>query len=440
MQTTITLPYNFKPRDYQEPLFRAIDSGYKRAVVIWHRRAGKDKSLINIIAKKAMERVGTYYYLFPTYKQGKKIIWNGMDKDGFKFLNHVPDSLVKRKDSTDMLVELINGSIIQVVGTDNIDSIVGTNPIGCVFSEYALQDPKAWSFLRPILQENGGFAIFNYTPRGDNHGKTLYDAALERNNWFTQLLTAKETGVFTEEQLKEELHELKQEHGDDEGQALFEQEYLCSFSAPVIGSYYGSHMQRLEKDGRIREVPYDPMLPVHTWWDLGVGDSTCIGFVQQHGLEIRCIDYYETSGEGIPHYANVLNQKGYSYGNHFAPHDIEVRELGTGRSRIEIAREHGINFQVVARQSIEDGIEAVRSILPRFYFDKNKTELWVAALKNYHKTYDEKRKIYKDTPEHDWSSHAADMTRYLAVSLREIQPDKPKKVRNYDQYTGRLLS
>lgn len=206
---TITLPYNFTPRDYQKPLFRAIDSGFKRAVVIWHRRAGKDKSLINIISKKAMERVGTYYYLFPTYKQGKKIIWNGMDKDGFKFINHIPEAIVKRKDSTDMLVELINGSIIQIVGTDNIDSIVGTNPVGCVFSEYALQDPTAWSFLRPILQENGGFAIFNYTPRGDNHGKTLYEAALKRENWYVELRKADETGVFTKEQLDEELNELK---------------------------------------------------------------------------------------------------------------------------------------------------------------------------------------------------------------------------------------
>jgi phage terminase large subunit len=437
---TITLPYNFTPRDYQKPLFRAIDSGFKRAVVIWHRRAGKDKSLINIISKKAMERVGTYYYLFPTYKQGKKIIWNGMDKDGFKFINHIPEAIVKRKDSTDMLVELINGSIIQIVGTDNIDSIVGTNPVGCVFSEYALQDPTAWSFLRPILQENGGFAIFNYTPRGDNHGKTLYEAALKRENWYVELRKADETGVFTKEQLDEELNELKQEHGDDEGLALFEQEYLCSFSSPVIGSYYGSLMQRLEKDGRVRNIPYDPIIPVHTWWDLGVGDATCIGFVQQVGLEIRLIDYYETSGEGIPHYASVLNSKGYSYGTHYAPHDIEVRELGTGRSRLEIAREHGINFRVVARQSIEDGIEALRSVLPRVYFDETKTELLMAALKNYHKAYDEKRKIYKDHPEHDWSSHGADMMRYMATSIEEEQPKKTIKQKHYDPYTGRLLS
>lgn len=421
-------------------MFKALDSGCNRLVEIWHRRAGKDKSLINLVAKKMMERVGAYYYFFPTYAQGKKILWEGADRQGFRFLDHIPKELRKRTDNGEMLIELKNGSIFRVVGTDKVDSIVGTNPVGCVFSEYALQNPSAWSFIRPILQENGGWAVFNYTPRGDNHGRTLYEAALNRPEWQVHLLTAKDTTVFTEEQLEQERRELIEEHGEAEGQALFEQEYMCSFDAPVIGSYYGSLMRQAEDDGRVTSVPYDPLVPVDTWWDLGVGDSTAIGFIQQVGNEIRAIDYYEASGEGLPHYASVLNSKGYAYGRHIAPHDIQVRELGSGRSRLEAAREHGINFTIAPRQPIEDGINATRLLLPRIWWDKEKTEQWRSALKNYHKVYDETKRVYRNTPDHDWSSHAADMTRYGAISHKPVREKKVRKRKEFDEVTGRLLS
>jgi phage terminase large subunit len=440
MPTQILLPYKFEPREYQLPMFRDLDNGVKRLVEIWHRRAGKDKSLINLVAKKMLERVGAYYYFFPTYAQGKKILWEGADRTGFRFLDHIPKELRVRTDNGEMLIELKNGSIFRVVGTDKIDSVVGTNPIGCVFSEYALQNPNAWSFIRPILQENGGWAVFNYTPRGDNHGRTLFEAAQSRDGWNVHLLTAKDTGVFTPEQLEQERRELIEEHGDAEGQALFDQEYMCSFDAPVVGSYYGSLMRQAEDQGRIMSIPYDPLVPVDTWWDLGVGDSTAIGFVQQVGNEIRAIDYYETNGEGIPHYAAVLRSKGYSYNRHIAPHDIEVRELGSGRSRREVAKEHGINFTVSPRQSLEDGIEATRILLPRIFWDKEKTEQWRSALKNYHKEFDDKKKVYRDRPEHDWSSHAADMTRYGAIAHKPIKEKKLRRRREFDPVTGRLLS
>lgn len=420
----ITLPFNYKPRDYQVPVLKALDGGTNRAVWIVHRRGGKDKTAINLVSKKMFERVGGYYYFFPTYNQGRKILWNGIDRDGFRFLDHIPKELRTRTDNTEMLIETINGSIFQVIGTDNIDRVVGTNPVGCVFSEYALQDPKAWGLIRPILAENGGWALFVYTPRGDNHGKTLVQNAKKWPGWFVEILTAKDTNVFNNDQLDRERLEIIAEYGEAEGQALFDQEYMCSFDAPVLGSYYGAQMQKAEVEGRITRVPHEPSLPVHTFWDLGVGDATAIGFFQIVGAENRVIDYYEAEGEGLPHYVSVLQEKreklGYNYGEHYAPHDIQVRELSSGKSRYETAQKLGISFSIVPNLPVDDGIDAARSLLNTTWFDSEKCEYLISALKNYHKEFDDKRKQYKSKPYHDWSSHAADMFRYRAVGYRPV--------------------
>lgn len=417
----IIIPNNFEPRDYQLPLFKAKDNGYKRMLCVWHRRAGKDKSLINIMVKEAVNKVGTYYYFFPTYNQGKKILWNGIDKNGFKFLSHIPDEIIKRKLGQEMLVELINGSIIQIIGTDNVDSIVGTNPIGCVFSEYSLQDPIAWGYIRPIFLENGGWAIFNYTSRGRNHGYTLLEYAKKNlDKWFVSVLTAKDTKVFTDEQLEDEREQYILEDGDD---LRFEQEYMCSFDGAIQGSYYGKILQKIREAEKVSDYPIEDYA-VDTWWDLGMNDSMSIWFTQLINSEVRVIDYYENSGEGLSFYADILNQKGYTYGEHFAPHDIEVRELGTGVSRKEKAKDFGINFRVVPKLSVLDGIQAVRSILQKCWFHTN-TEISIPgvqhsgfdALMNYHKEYDDKHKVFKNNPAHDWSSHGADAFRTLAVGF-----------------------
>ena len=406
----ITIPYKFTPRDYQIPLISCIDRGYKRAVCIFHRRAGKDKTLINLITKEALKRVGVYYYLFPTYKQGRKIIWQGIDKAGMKFTDHIPEEIRKRTNDQEMMIELKNGSIIQIIGTDDIDRIVGTNPVGCVFSEYSLQNPKAWDLLRPILAENEGWAVFNYTPRGKNHGYELYEMAKNNPKWFAQILTVDDTKAISQEAIEEE-----RLAGMDED--LIQQEFYCSFEAAIQGAYYAKQINKANEDGRITNVPYVENIQVHTVWDLGVGDSTAIWFVQLVNQEIRIIDYYEAQGEGLPYYAKVLDEKGYKYGGHYAPHDIQVREMGSGLSRLETARSLGINFQVVKNISIDDGINAARTIFNRCWFDKEKTKQGVNCLVNYHKEYDEKRKEYKNIPYHDWSSHGADAFRYLAVQF-----------------------
>jgi hypothetical protein len=284
------------------------------------------------------------------------------------------------------------------------------------------------------LAENGGWAIFNFTPRGENHAKELLDYALTDDKWYVSNLTVEDTTAISQEVLEQERKEIIAKNGDD---AIFRQEYFNSFSAAMQGSYYGKIVEQMENDGKITDVPYEPNLLVDTWWDLGVNDSMSIGFFQKHGLGWRLIDYLEGSGEGLGYYVQELQNKGYIYGKHFAPHDIVVKEMGTGKSRLETAKELGIKFETITKPdgglksavpmlSIEDGIQAVRGRLQTLYIDKIKGERLVKALKNYHKDYDEVNKVYRNNPKHDWSSHCADMVRYWAVTNpQEINITRP---------------
>lgn len=408
---SVTIPYKWRPRGYQLPAWQFHEAGGKRSCLIWHRRAGKDLFAINLIATKAIQRTGLYWHLFPTYNQGRKIAWKGMTKTGRPFLDHFPAPLVKSKNDTDMRLELRDGSIYQVVGTDDVDRLVGANPIGCVLSEYSLQDPRAWDYIRPILAENEGWACFIYTPRGHNHGFELYNLAKRSEKWFAQALSVSETRAIPLDAIEDE-----REAGMSE--ELIQQEFFVSFEAPNQGSYYGQLMMEADKQGRIRNLPVDPMLKVHTCWDLGIGDATSIWFFQIHGNEIRWVDYYENSGEGLAHYAKTLESKGYRYGDHYGPHDIEVRDLSTGKSRYEIARGMGINFTVVPKLSVEDGIEAARTVIPVSHFDEKKCAFGIKCLQNYEKEYDEKRRTFKQRPLHNWASHGADSYRYGSVMIK----------------------
>ena len=410
--TELTIPYHFTPRDYQLPIFEAIDSWIKRIIMVRHRRAWKDKACFNVIVKKAMETVWIYYYVFPTYSQGKKAARDGIDKDGRKTINHIPQEVVKRKNDTEMKVELINGSIIQIVWSDNVDSIVWTNPIWIVFSEYSLQTPAVRDFLRPILAENGGRAIFNFTPRWDNHAKELLDMAKENKDWMVSIQTVDDTKAIDPEVLEAERREIIQKNGSD---AIFQQEYYCSFDAWINGSYYAEILTNLENQGRRTTVPYDPALDVFTVWDLWINDSTAIWFRQRIGKEIRVIDYYENNGEGLSHYVSILKEKWYRYWTIRLPHDAQARSLQTWKTVEEKMYEYGFNdIQIVPKLSVLDGINSARAILPYCYFDREKTERGRKCLKNYHKELDEKRQAFK-WPEHDWSSHGSDAFRYLAV-------------------------
>lgn len=414
----ITLPHNFKPRPYQLSLLKALDAGYNRAVAVWHRRSGKDLVMLNYMVKRMYERVGAYYYFFPTYKQGKKVIWDGMTRDGIKFLDAFPKELRKRVDNGEMLIEMGNGSIFRLIGTDNIDAVMGSNPVGCVFSEWSLQNPQAWDYVRPILAENGGWAAFIYTPRGKNHGYTLLETARAFPNvWYSEVLDVETTKAIDRTILDQEYDEIVRKDGND---ALYQQEYMVSFDVPIQGAYYATQLLLADQEGRIAGVPYDSNAQVHTAWDLGIDDSTSIWFFQVVGQEIHFIDYYESSGEGINYYIQYLQNKPYVYGRHFAPHDIAVRELGTGKSRYEVAKSLGINFEIGKNLAIMDGIQAVRNVLGRCWFDKEKCQKGLSALRSYHKEWDEDNQTYKQRPEHDWSSHGSDALRTFAVGYKEL--------------------
>ena len=296
----ITIPYNFTPREYQRPMFNLDLDQTKRAICVWHRRAGKDKCFVNICAKQALKRVGTYFYILPFYAQARKIIWEGIDKDGFRNIDHFPSEIIARKNNQEMVLELKNGSFIRFLGSDNIDSIVGTNPVGVIFSEFSLHKVAAWDYLRPILLENGGWAIFNGTPRGKNHLYYMVQQAKQDPTWFVSQLTIEDTGVMTAEQVEQQIAE-------GMPRALALQEFYCSFEAAMTGAYYGEIMTRLDTEGRLTTVPYDPTYPVNTAWDLGISDMLTIWFFQRlkHGL-VSVIDSMTDNGKNLEYYVKYL--------------------------------------------------------------------------------------------------------------------------------------
>ncbi len=416
MAAEITLPYNWTPRPYQRPLWDALEGGCKRAVAVWHRRAGKDMTGLHWMAVQAFVRPGIYWHLFPTYAQGRKAIWEGRDNEGHGFLEAFPEGSWYRKRDDEMSLWLHGGSIYQVIGCDQIDRLVGANPVGCVFSEYALQNPAAWQLIRPILAANGGWAVFAYTPRGRNHGYKLAQLAEDDPKWFYQLLTVNDTEVVPEDVLKSEKAEMPKE--------LYEQEYNCSFDAPLVGSYYGELLSEAAADGRIGKVPWAPEIPVTVAFDLGMSDATAIWFAQRVGREIRLIDYYESSGHGLEHYAKVIRDKPYIIEDVLAPHDAKVRELGTGKSRIETAMSLGLRMRVVPKLSLEDGIQATRLLLRNVWINDKNCARGLQALREYIKSpIDNERgpggeMLYRDRPKHNWASHGADALRTLAVGMR----------------------
>lgn len=241
----ITIPHKYQPRKYQLPFLKAFDNGIKRFILCWHRRSGKDKTVFAVLSKRMLEKKGLYLYILPYYSQAKKIIWHGIDKDGFKFLDHFPKEITKSVNETEMRIELINGSILQLVGADKVDSIVGTNPIGVVFSEYSLMKSSVWDFIRPILAENGGWAVFVFTPRGMNHAWKLIQQAKETKDWFVQLLTVEDTQAISKEVLEAEKREMPQD--------LFEQEYYVKF---IEGA--GAFFRRIDNNKAVVDPKPDP--------------------------------------------------------------------------------------------------------------------------------------------------------------------------------------
>jgi len=406
---------DFKPRPYQLPILKALDSGYKRVLAIMPRRSGKDITALNYVIRQMWENPGVYYYIFPSYSQAKKVIWDSITTEGKPILDYFPKDLIIQMNSQEMKIRMIakggKSSLFQLIGSDNHESLMGTNPRGCVFSEYALQDAMAYQYIRPILTANGGWALFISTPRGKNHLWTLYQLSKESPDWFSYKLTLDDTKHIPMKEIEKERSE------GIMSEDMILQEYFTNFEMGVEGAYYSKYIDRCKREEKIGTVPWESGFKVHTAWDIGVRDKTSIIFFQNIGQTVRIIDCYENSKEGLEHYADVIASKPYLYGIHIAPHDIRVREWGSGITRFEKARQLGIDFTIAPMHDISDGIEAARSLFSKIWIDKEKGSPLVKALENYRQEYDTKKRVYRPRPLHDWSSHYADSFRYLAVSL-----------------------
>lgn len=422
----VTLPNGWRPRAYQARLWRYLEQpGPRRAVAVWHRRAGKDEVCLHWAACAALRRIGNYWHMLPEAAQARKAIWDAVNPHtGRRRIDEAfPPALRLTTRDDDMRVKFVNGSSWQLVGSDNFNSLVGAPPTGLVFSEYALASPLAWDYLRPILAENGGSALFMFTPRGRNHAWKLFDLARGNPAWFAEILTVAETGAIPAAVIEEE-------RVSGMSEDMIRQEYFCSFDAALPGAYYGRLLRQAETERRIGPVPWSPDLLTHTAWDLGIGDSTAIWFAQTQGREVRLVDYYENFGVGLDHYAKVLREKPYVYGEHLLPHDAMVADLSTGRSRLQTLASLGIAGRVLAREpNVEDGINAVRNLLPRCWFDAERCARGLDALRQYRCDYDAERQIYSARPRHDWTSHAADAFRYLARGLPDAAAPPARRER-----------
>jgi len=415
----IVIPY--KPR----PLQKKVHELLKRFnVLVCHRRFGKSVLAINeLILAATKKQRQMLAYIAPTYRQGKAIAW-----DYLKYYTKPLMDLGGYRNESELRVDLWNDSRIQIFGADHADSLRGMGFHGVIMDEYAIMAPRTWTeIIRPAIADTKGFVIFIGTPMGHNQFWEVYDFALRGNeDWFGAMYRSSETNVIP----KEELDHAKAIMTEEQ----YNQEFECSFTAAVSGSYYGKLMTNADNEKRIAVVPYDDHIGVETWWDLGIGDSTAIWFAQRVGDEIHIIDYYENSGESLMHYADILENKGYYYSRHIAPHDIQARELGTGKSRLEVALELGIDFEVAPKLEVDHGIESVRNILPKCWFDREKCKLGIDALRQYRKQWDEKNQVFKNKPLHDWCSHAADAFRYGCVHEPINTSDWNKPIRIDTRY------
>ena len=471
---------NFIPRFYQrDPLWAFTSGGFMRGELIWHRGAGKDKVSWVIMGHKAWhDRVGNYFYWFPTYRMARVALWENVDGDGFRTIEHIPPALWERKNEAEMLLELKNGSTIQLLAGDeprHINRARGLNPAGVVFSEWAFTHPYAWEVVRPRVELNDAWALFNTTPNGDNHATDLWRSTVADKSWFTQICTVDDTGALAEGEARRMVRDARgmgtmeamraagtlgaavqrliERHGAKaltnraidrerrEGmpEEMIQQEYYCSFAGVRTGSYFGAVLSEAERQGRIGAFPHVPGVPVDTWWDIGFGDATAIWFVQEVNGVPRAIEYHESSGIGIEEYIAFLQQRqidaGYVYrmerGRIIAhgPHDIQSGEWLAGESRMAKARELGVSFlpspKPQNQAGLDDQIEATARLLAVMCIDAEMCKMGLRALRNYHRKWDDSRKIFMSRPNHDGASHGADALRTGATAHRRFAPRDP---------------
>ena len=372
-------------------------------VVVAHRRAGKTTACLNHLIRDASQNPNTKYaYIAPTYKQAKNVAWDILKEyaskiDGIKF------------NESELRVDFKNLSRITLYGSDNPDALRGMGLWGVIFDEYSQQPSNIFSeIIRPALSDHKGYAIWIGTPKGKNDFFRLYERAKKEEGWLGILLKVDDTKLIAQK----ELDDSSQVMTEDE----FNQEWYCSFEAAIKGAYYAKEISNARIENRIGIVPYDPVLKVHTVWDLVKGSNLAVGFYQRIGREIHMIDYWEGSNtDGIPTAIKALQLKSYVYGKHFAPHDAAAMELGTEKTRVETAGKLGLTLEIVPRMSINEGINAGKLMFSRLWIDEVKCALWIDAISQYHQEWDDKRGCFKDSPYHNWCSHPADVHRYAST-------------------------
>jgi hypothetical protein len=403
MGEVIEIPY--KPREHQLKVHELLE-GKRFAVVVAHRRFGKTVAALNHLIREAVlneKETPRYAYIAPTYGQAKRVAWD--------YLVKYTTPLGGTNNISELRVDFW-GRRIQLYGSDNPDSLRGQYFDGVIIDEVGDQNPKIWTdIVRPALADRKGWCLFIGTPKGHNHFKELRDRAEKEDGWGLLEFKASETGVVDDTELKA----AKNEMGEDK----YRQEFECSFDAAVEGSYYGQILNELEDKKHMQEIPREELSRTFTAWDLGMGDSTSIWVAQLVGTEVRLLDYYENHGVGLDHYVKWIKDNDYLKAEHILPHDVRVRELGTGKSRMEMLEEAGLEVKIAPRMGLDDGIQAVRRLLPRCWFNVPKVQNGLNCLRNYRRDYDEKRKIFFERPLHDWSSHGSDSFRYLALGLDE---------------------
>jgi phage terminase large subunit len=399
----VVIPY--KPREPQLKIHEAMNN-HRFVVGVAHRRMGKTVAALNQLIKSSLEneqQAPRYAYIAPTYSQAKRVAWD--------YLTHFVRPLNATANIAELRVDFLDRRI-QLYGSDNPDSLRGQYFDGVVLDEIGDQNPKIWNeIIRPALADRKGWCLFIGTPKGNNHFKELFDRASKEPGWSALQFKVSETKIIDEQ----ELLDARKEMGDDK----YNQEFECSFNAAVEGSYYGKLINDLEEKGRMCEITRDDLCQTYVAWDLGMGDSTALWVAQNAGQETRLLDYVENHGQGLDWYVNWLKENDWHKAEQLLPHDVEVRELGTGKSRLEVLREAGLNVKVLPRLSVDDGIQSVRRLLPRCWFNMPKVKQGLDCVRNYRREYDEKRNVFYDKPLHDWASHGSDAFRYLALGMEQ---------------------
>jgi len=400
----------YRPRSVFEDFH---DRKERWAVIVAHRRCGKTVACINDLIVKALlenKKHAQYAYIAPFYSQAKSVAW--------RYLERFSEPVMVKANQSELWVELINGARIRLFGADNPDALRGNFLDGVVLDEMADMKPNLWGeIIRPLLADRLGWATFIGTPKGHNAFYDIFNEATKKPNWYTKVLRADQTNLLPQS----ELDDAKASMSDNQ----YEQEFLCSFEAAILGAYYGQEMRRITDMERITSVDYDPMFPCHTAWDLGYNDSTSIIWFQVVYGEIRVLDHHMSNGQSIPFYTGLLQQKedefGYKYGFHYLPHDARAKTLASGGKSIieQISAKIDIkHLKIVPNLSLQDGIQATRLALTRCWFD-NKCEELIECLRQYQREWDDDKKVFRDRPKHDWTSHSADAMRYLSIVWKD---------------------